>query len=305
MGGTISDASGPLAIVQLDPIGRRSTRVLLGWLSDQEAILHLLGRNPGPQDELSGILQQAASARTQAQQRSKVEPTNPVSSGDRTLLDQIAERPELRASIPDAPWTIEWVNLNRLLSVQKLIMTEGLDLRVDPVKNDPAAIAELCLPSTQALPPLGGFMDQDGLGITISSLNHNLRAVGAQVQEALIATAPGAVPRKMQAIAFFVTLETSYVQVAHYQGRYFLRDGYHRAAALLRAGITQVPAVVIDAPSFQYITPIPGLFDYEIAFSDHAPMLADFWDDSVSADATQPTTRKVVRIRADQFVVQG
>ncbi len=63
--------------------------------------------------------------------------------------------------------------------------------------------------------------------------------------------------------------------------------------------------VVIDAPSFQLITSGPGLFDHEVAFGDRAPRLADFWDDSVSADALQPAVRKVVRIRAEAFVVQG
>jgi hypothetical protein len=36
--------------------------------------------------------------------------------------------------------------------------------------------------------------------------------------------------------------------------------------------------VVIDAPSFQLITSGPSLFDHEVAFSDRAPRLADFWD---------------------------
>jgi len=109
----------------------------------------------------------------------------------------------------------------------------------------------------------------------------------------------------VQAVTFFVTMGTSYLQVARYQGRCFLRDGYHRAAWLIRAGISQVPAVVTEAPSFQYVTPAPGLFDHEVAFSDRPPSLADFWDDAVSADATQPVVRKVVRIRADQFGAQG
>ena len=148
-------------------------------------------------------------------------------------------------------------------------------------------------------------MDQDGLAITISSLNPNLRVVSAQPHEALVATSPGLPPQKMQAITFLVNLGLSYIQVARYQGRYFLRDGYHRAAGLLRARVNRVPAVVIYAPTFRYVVPTAGLFDHEIAFGDHAPLLTDFWDDSVSSDARQPAVRKVVRIRAEQFAVQG
>jgi hypothetical protein len=125
------------------------------------------------------------------------------------------------------------------------------------------------------------------------------------MQEGLVASAPGVQPQKIQAITFFVTMGTSYLQVTRYQGRHFLRDGYHRATGLLRAGVTKVPAVVTEAPSFQYVMSVPGLFDHEVAFSDQPPSLADFWDDAVSADGTQPVVRKVVRMRADQIVVQG
>jgi hypothetical protein len=45
---------------------------------------------------------------------------------------------------------------------------------------------------------------------------------------------------KMQATTLLVNFGTSCLQVAHYNGRYFLRDGYHRAAGLVRAGITVV-----------------------------------------------------------------
>jgi hypothetical protein len=300
-----TESSAPLALIQGEPIALRSTRVLLGWLPEQEALLQLLGRNALPQDNITAIKEQIDRTRTAVQARPKTEPADPVVQGDRDLLDQIAARPDVRASFTDAPWRIEWVDLTRILSIQKLITTEGLDLRVGAVQDDPAAIAELCLPANQPASPLGGFMDQDGLAITISSLNPNLRVVSAQPHEALVATSPELPPQKMQAITFLVNLGASYVQVAEYQGRYFLRDGYHRAAGLLHAGVSHIPAVVIDAPTFRYVVPTPGLFDHEIAFSDHAPLLTDFWDDSVSAEARQPAVRKVIRIRAEQFAVQG
>ena len=47
------------------------------------------------------------------------------------------------------------------------------------------------------------------------------------------------------------------------------------------------------------------MFGHEVAFSDGAPTLPDFWDDTISTDALQSTVRKVVRIRAEEFVVQG
>jgi hypothetical protein len=295
----------PLAFIEGEPVSMQPTRIMLGWLPESEAVRHLLGRNAGPQDDLTTIKARIAAARAAVNARPPLEPIEPVIDGDRAALDAIAARPELQAAMADAPWSVQWVDLRRVLSIQKLITTAGLDVRVGDASNDEAALAELCLPSVQIAPPTGAFTDSDGLGFTISSRNPNLRAVGSHMQEGLVTSGPGVQPQKVQAITFFVTMGTSYLQVARYQGRCFLRDGYHRATGLLRAGVTRVPAVVTEAPSFQYVTPAPGLFDHEVAFSDQPPSLADFWHDAVSADGTQPVVRKVVRIRADQIVVQG
>jgi hypothetical protein len=294
-----------LSFVQGEPIAQRSARVLLGWLPPKDAASQLLGRDPGPQDELTAVNQLIASARSAVSLRPATVFGDPVVAGDRALLEGVADRPEVRASFPDVPWRIEWVDLTKVLSVQKMITTDGLDLRVAEASNDPAALVDLCLPAGQIVPPQGGFRDQDGHGFALSSLNPNLRVAGSHVAEVLVAPSPEVPPQKMQAFTFFVSMGASYVQVARYQGRSFLRDGYHRAAGLLRAGVTRIPAVVIDAPSYQYIASTPGLFDHEVAFSDHAPKLSDFWDDSVSTDVLQPAVRKILRMRAEEFVVQG
>lgn len=302
---SLAPASVPLSLMQGEPIAQRSARVLLGWLPPKDAVNQLLGRNPMPQDDLTAVNQLVASTRSAVLQRSVTVIGDPVVAGDRSLLDQVASRPEVHAAFADVPWRVEWVDLTWVLSVQKMITTDGLNLRVAEATDDPDALVELCLPAAQPVPPLGAFGDPDGHGFALSSLNPNLRVVGSNVAEALVSASPQVPPQKVQAFTFFVSMGASYVQVAQYQGRSFLRDGYHRAAGLLRAGVSRVPAVVIDAPSFQFITSAPGLFDHEVAFSDRAPGLADFWDDSVSANALQPAVRKVVRIRAEEFVVQG
>jgi hypothetical protein len=302
---SLAAANAPLALIQGEPIAQRSARVLLGWLPQEEAIRQLLGRNPVPQDDLTATNEMFANTQAAMLHRPPTVISDPIVTGDRSLLDQVAERSEVRAGFADMRWRVEWVDLTRVLSVQKMITTDGLDLRVAEAVDDPAALVELCLPAAQPLPPLGAFGDHDGHGFTLSSLNPNLRVVGSNVQEALVSPSPDVPRQKMQAFTFFVNMGASYVQVAQYQGRSFLRDGYHRAAGLLRAGITEVPAVVIDAPAFHFVASTPSLFDHEVAFSERAPMLTDFWDDSVSADALQPAVRKVVRVRAEQFVVQG
>lgn len=301
----VADGSAPLVLIHGEPLAQRATRVLVGWVNSQEALPCMLGRTPTPLDDLSGIRERIASSRAAVGARPPTSISDPVVPGDRTILDQVAVRPEVRANFPDAPWRVEWVDLTKVLSIQKAITTDGLDLRVAAAQDSASALIELCLPTEQPMPPLGAFRDHDGHGFTITSLNPNLRVAGAQVAEAQVALGPELPARRMQALTFLVNLGSSYVQVAHYRGRYFLRDGYHRAAGLLRAGVTHVPAIVLEAPSFEWVTPLPGLFSHEVAFGDRAPLLTDFWDDTVAADAFQPAARKVVRVRAEEFLVQG
>jgi len=233
--------------------------VLVGWLPPKDAVNQLLGRNPMPQDDLTAVNQLIANTRSAVLQRPATVMGDPVVAGDRSLLDQVAGRPEVHAAFADVPWRIEWVDLTRVLSVQKMITTDGLELRVAEATADPAALVELCLPAAQPVPPLGAFGDADRHGFALSSLNPNLRVVGSNVAEAPVSASPQVPPQKVQAFTFFVSMGASYVQVAQYQGRSFLRDGYHRAAGLLRVSVSRVPAVVIDAPSFQFITSAPGL----------------------------------------------
>ena len=124
------------------------------WLADQkEAVNQLLGRSPSPQDDLATVNRVVASARLAVSLRPATVIGDPVIAGDRTLLDQVAARPEVRALLPDVPWRIEWVDLTRVLSVQKAVTTDGLDLRVAEATGDPAALVDLCLPQTSRPAP--------------------------------------------------------------------------------------------------------------------------------------------------------
>jgi len=115
----------PLSLVQGEPIAQRSARVLLGWLHPKDAVSQLLGRNPMPQDDLTAVNQLIASARSAVLQRPATVISDPVIEGDRSILDQVADRPEVHAAFADVPWRVEWIDLTRVLSVQKMITTDG------------------------------------------------------------------------------------------------------------------------------------------------------------------------------------
>ncbi len=219
-------------------------------------------------------------------------------------LQKVAERPEVQAHFHGFTWRPTVVDLRKVLSFQKLVNVDGLDSRVGqatPANLD--ELIEVCLPSQQAVAPTGALTDADGKGFTISSLNPNLRIAGAQLSDAMVSPAPGLPTVKMQAVTLFVSMGTSYVQVIRYRDRCFVRDGYHRAAALIRRGIYEVPCIFIEAQRFEDLSCPPGSFPYEVLYSSRPPFLTDFWAKGVAADATQLSIRKVVRIRGEEFGV--
>jgi hypothetical protein len=274
----------------------------VGWMPEHEGIATLLGHGltgaelPGRE---KGI---AAAFRDRVAGMGTYEALDPVVKDTPAELEGVAQRPELLATFVGFRWQIAVVDLRRVLSFQKIVDIEGIDDRLGAV-SDYGQLIDICLPPQQPVPPSGALSDPDGKGFTISSVNPNLRIAGGQISEAVVSPQPGAPSVRMQAVTFLVFYGASYLQVVTYKGRSFVRDGYHRAAGLIRRGIFEVPCVFIEADSFEQLGTPQGSFTYEVLFSDRPPQLIHFWDDTVAADVNQIAVRKVIRIRGEEFVV--
>jgi hypothetical protein len=133
--------------------------------------------------------------------------------------------------------------------------------------------------------------DADGRAATISSLNPNLRVQGFQAN---LGPTGGSV-------TFVVGPGSPHVTVVELGGRFFLRDGHHRAAALMAAGITAAPVVVVTGTSYADAAMVPGLFGPGVALGDRPPMVADFLDEGVSAAAVRRPLRKITRFSPSEF----
>jgi hypothetical protein len=290
-------------LVAGEQVVNRPARALIGWLPPSEAITVLLGRNPNPGDDVEAQRKAAEPYREAVERREPYVSINPILEDGRfaPLLKAVGERPEVQAAFHGLAWRPAVADLSHVLSFQKVIFTDGPGLDAEQV-DDPS-LTELCLPTKQLLPPSGALTDPDGKGFTISSLNTNLRVAGGQLSEAVVAPAPGLPSVRMQAVTLLVTMGTSYLQIIRYRDRWFLGDGYHRASRLLRAGISIVPCIYIEARSFQEVQAGVGTFPFEVLYSDRPPTLKDFWDDAVATDISQLAIRKVIRIRGEEFAV--
>ena len=88
-----------------------------------------------------------------------------------------------------------------------------------------------------------------------------------------------------------------FIEVACYLGRWFLRDGYHRAYRLLRHNITTIPAIVIQAHSIAQLGAVkPWFFDEPTIFSDTPPLVTDFLNDRLTLQYTRPSLIKTIRV---------
>jgi len=293
-----------MTFVPGEEVLRRKARSLIGWLADQEAISVLLGRTPKPGDDVGPLLARVNACRKAVAEMPRPRLQTPLVDQPFAGLDAVRSRPDVASTFGQLNWRPAVVDLRRVLSFQKIIHIDGLEERTAQVESGAAeALLELCIPQQQHLPPVGAFTDPDGKGFTVSSFNPNLRIAGGQISEANVSQSPGLPPMKMQAITLLVYMGASYLQVVRYKDRSFIRDGYHRAAALLRRGIYEVPCIFIEANAFEEVGTPVGSFTYEVLYGDRPPRLTDFWDESVSAAVDQVAVRKVVRIRGEEFVV--
>src|SRR3989442_692484 len=257
----------------------RPIRTLLPWLDHDEALAVQLGHLPQPQDNVGPLEQRWREQQNNLAQRAPflggasplVNPPPAIAP----LAHAFGNRPDIQAGFGGLDWDVSYVNLSTVLSFQKNVMLEGIDDRLAGVQlDDPASLFAFCLPGPGAPIAIAATLDLDKMGATFSSLNPNLRAsqIGQQGDR----------------IGFQVVLGPSYFQIVEYRDRWFIRDGYHRAYALLRAGQEEVPGIHIPARNFTETgAEAPGFFTYEILYGDRPPHVRDFLDDTASVTAQQ------------------
>jgi hypothetical protein len=292
------------SLVQGEKIVMGSLRVLIGWMNETEATHFLLGHQPGPTDDLTHIQQKIKDCQTAVATRPIRQPVNPIRDIDKNTAASLKARPDIQAAFAPMEWEPAMVDLRKVLSYQRIINLDGLEARATTVSDDLEELTKFCLPVNEPLNQIGGFIDPDQKGITISSLNPNLRIHNALMHDANVPPGPGLPPIRVKAVTFFIGLGASYLQVGQYRDRHFIRDGNHRAAGLLKKGIYIVPCILVKARNIEELGLNQGTFSYEILYGERPPFLSDFWDDTVASEGKNIAFRRVLRFRGEEFNVQ-
>lgn len=269
---------------------QRKARALIGWLPAQEGALCLAGRQMGTASAEQIAVCERARAAVAARARG-IDQTalfEPLPAELQPHIDALRGDPK-SADILNTSGTPQMVDLARVCAAQPQIHTEDARRRVEGLTADALlAIARVTLPlPSQEMLPVA--FDPAKNAWILSSPNPNLRVVGNF-------SAPVGVG--LSGFGFAVALQKSYLQVAGLDGRYFLRDGYHKAYGLLARGITKVPALVKDFATFEEVGMPPGLLPQGAYLGARPPVLTDYLSDDVSADTLLPITQKMIVVQA-------
>lgn len=197
-------------------------------------------------------------------------------------LSQHANRDDLKAEFDALDWHIGAVDLRRLISFQRRLALAQPNSAEHRNALDWPARVDIALPWRRR----SEFtQDLNRAGLTLSSGNPDLTVRLKQSRDAA------------EAFAIDVHHGSPFIEVGCYRGRWFLRDGYHRAHRLLRANTFEVPAVVIHARSLEELgANQEWFFPERILLSRRPPAVTDFLSDDLVLRWVRPARRKVVRV---------
>lgn len=288
---TIPDTPTVAQVSKSAPIPMRRARALIGWLPLERGAPLLSGPQAQQGTDPAHLVQCGRARAAVARRSPGVNQSNAFADFPPELQPHIKalEADPTFAGNRDQYGEPRLVDLSRICAAQPQIFIEDAARRVEGVlPGDLTAIAQVTLPLSSTEPLPVGF-DQSKQAWLFSSPNPNLRVLGQF---------NGPVTPGLNGFGFMVAITKSYMNVAGLGGRYFLRDGYHRAFGLLAAGITVVPAFVKEFQTFEEVGLPPGLLPQSAYLGDRPPFLSDYTNDEVSAEIQVPVTQKVIVVQA-------
>lgn len=203
------------------------------------------------------------------------------------MLDLQKSRDDLQEEMRELNWSLGVVDLRRLLTFQRrLSFHPALSATTIPLPSDWRRLIEIAFAPPNSV-TCDLFHDAFNKTLTLRSSNPNLH---------LRVTQNPAMPVEVHA-------GSPFFEVAEYAGRWFLRDGYHRAYHLLRAGVFHMPAVIVRAKTLDELGADQARFFSEpTLFSSNPPFVSDFLNDRLTIHYDRPPAIKTLRISMEESI---
>ncbi len=209
----------------------------------------------------------------------------------KATLEEQRLRPALLAEMRGLDWSVGVVDLRRLIAFQRRLVLDREAPAVHiPKQEDWPGLRSLAFESRRSLAHcVHSFArSANGCAIQLHSTNPDLRISLAE------SVSDGTLP-------LILTGGSPFFEVAEFRDRWFLRDGYHRAYRMLRAGVTKGFAVIVHARTLEEMGAVePFFFGEEILFSARPPVVVDFLEEDLVLTYERPRMRKTISVHIEE-----
>jgi hypothetical protein len=161
------------------------------------------------------------------------------------------------------------------------------------------SLAQLCLPLDAPVHDVR-VVEQNKGGFTVASDHHSIDFLQARSTSDAAIGLPGR-GHVAQTLALQAGFPGNVLNVIRFGDRFFLNNGYHRAYALWKRGVTHVPAVIQVCRHWDDVALLGNLELYEntavYVERERPPLIRDFADRLFCMSFAVPHARKYVRVR--------
>jgi hypothetical protein len=166
-----------------------------------------------------------------------------------------------------------------------------------PELNDLQGLLRFCL-------PLRDETQKTAHPVAFNSATNTLTMATENLDMRIIGNFQGEDPETGRRIfGFACGRGLSQMSVVAYKGIYMVKNGYHRAFALLEEGHKFMPCIVVKADNYQFTgAGGPGFFPFDLMLSDRSPLLSDFQSEA-AVTHLRPLLRMVVSIHAEAQII--
>ncbi len=174
-------------------------------------------------------------------------------------IQTILNDPIFQNSFGRNQFRFAYINPHDVIALQPYI-----EPRIDNVPTDELELLKFSLPTTWDIPTEINFVQPNG-PIQILSSAPTLQGLSIEFDNINGRVMLGA-PKHL-----------NLTQVKHFQGKYYLINGYHRMADAIRQGLTEFPCIVVEAYSpGDFLTP-PNFFGFGyVSALQRPPLISDF-----------------------------
>lgn len=218
------------------------------------------------------------------------------------LADALARTPSFRTTFDRMPTQFGMIELAKIVVSQRRVtlpFIEALQVRLDPLP-DLEGLFHFCQPLERRDPPVSiRRIGSDRFVFTSES--NDLRFLDTALLRADQITGYDSAGPIAGVAGLVVGYGSNFLSVIRSDDRMVLHNGYHRACALLAAGITHAPAVIqtVTRRDELEIAAAPAVVDDPAFYfkASRPPVLKDFFDRNIRTLLRARRQEKLVEVR--------